>query len=282
MLWLIRPVIGALLLVPLLGVPFATAGTASGEVVFQLTLEGPVHPDDGFFLDVRCDGGDFCEGGEPRSVFFCGEVADSEICEVRTYEFRVAMPPQTIEYHLNRVPEVAMSGSEPVVVLSRMQEVSEGRQTFSLTYVYPGGAPAPALPDTRVTGTDTGHVVFRVTLQGPVPQTDTFYLQCRSTTGEEVCFESDQGRSDRRALCQQASESPFPLCEARTYQRGVRPPVGEQIEYALLKWTDGVGPVVVLSGSLIVDEARQDISLSFVYSDGSAAPTLPNTAMAAP
>jgi hypothetical protein len=147
---LVRPIAGALLLVPLLAVPIASAGTDSGEVIFRLTLEGPVDPDDGFFLDVRCDGGDFCEDGEPRSVFFCGEVADFEVCQAKTYEFTVAMPPQTIEYYLNRVPEVATSGSEPVVVLSGTLEVGQGRHTVSLRYTYVGAAPAPALPNTAM------------------------------------------------------------------------------------------------------------------------------------
>ncbi len=70
-----------------------------------------------------------------------------------TFEFTVGIPPQVIEYHLYRDTDVADPESESVVVvLSGTVPVHQGRQVISLGYVYPGGTPAPAVPDTAVPG----------------------------------------------------------------------------------------------------------------------------------
>jgi hypothetical protein len=133
----------------------AFAGSESGEVVFRLTLEGDVNPDDGFFVDVRCDGGDFCHGvNSARTVYFCAApiVADTVLCEAKTYDFTASIPPQSMTYTLYRVPDVADPGHEPVAVLSGAWQVHGGSQTISLGYVYPGrdSAGSPTLPDTAM------------------------------------------------------------------------------------------------------------------------------------
>jgi hypothetical protein len=133
----------------------ALGGTDSGEVTFRLTLEGAVQSDDGFYIDVRCDGGDFCNGTDrPRYVFFCATatIADAAICvrEDRTFEFTVAIPAQRIEYTLYRVPDVNASTSlvAGAAVLSGSPEVHAGANTISLGYVYSDAA--QALPDTAL------------------------------------------------------------------------------------------------------------------------------------
>jgi len=148
----IRPILAVLLVAPMVTVPPVMAGTDSAEVTVRLTLEGPVNPDHGFFMDVRCDGGDFCNGVDTRrTVFFCAPIiSDTVLCEMDTFEFTVDIPPQVIEYHLYRDTEVADPESEGVVVLSGTVPVHEGRQVISLGYVYPGGTSAPALPDTAM------------------------------------------------------------------------------------------------------------------------------------
>lgn len=145
-------------LVAILAVPWtgALAGeTREGEVTFRLTLEGPVEPDDGFFIDVRCDGGEFCRGlDEQRTVYFCAHpvIVDTTVCEAKSFEFTVAIPPQRIEYHLNRVPNVDAPQHQATIVLSGSWQVHGGHQVISLGYVYPDGtsAPPPALPDTAM------------------------------------------------------------------------------------------------------------------------------------
>jgi hypothetical protein len=133
----------------------ALGGTESGEVTFRLTLEGAVQSDDGFYIDVRCDGGDFCNGiDKPRYVYFCATrtVADAAICarEDRTFAFTVAIPTQRIEYTLYRVPDVEAPTPElaATAVLSGSLGVHTGANTISLGYVYSHAA--PALPDTAL------------------------------------------------------------------------------------------------------------------------------------
>jgi hypothetical protein len=147
--------VGAVLLAATIAAPPAQAGTEGGEVVFRLTLEGPVGTDEGFYIDVRCDGGEFCNGAdEPRYVYFCAtaEIADAAICrgEDDTFEFSADIPPQGITYELYRQTEISRTDMHRSgVVLSGSWQVHEGRQVISLTYVYPGGA-APTLPDTAM------------------------------------------------------------------------------------------------------------------------------------
>jgi len=152
---LVRPLLVALLVAPMVAIPTALAGTHSGEVTFRLTLEGDVNPADGFFLDVRCDGGDFCHGmDEQRTVYLCADevIVDTVRCEAKSFEFTVEIPTQAIEYYLYQAPNVAAS-EERVLVLSGSWDVRGGSQLISLGYVYPGGTaptPAPILPDTAM------------------------------------------------------------------------------------------------------------------------------------
>jgi len=150
---LIRPILAVLLVAPMVTVPPVMAGTDSAEVTVRLTLEGAVDPDHGFFIDVRCDGGEFCNGVDTRrTVFFCAPpiIVDTVLCEMDTFEFTVGIPPQVIEYHLYRNTDLMEPEPVDVVVLSGTVPVHEGRQVISLGYVYPGGTSAPALPDTAV------------------------------------------------------------------------------------------------------------------------------------
>ena len=151
----IRPVLAALLAAPMVAAPPVIAGTESSEVTFRLTLQGPVNPEDGFLIDVRCDGGDFCNGVDAeRFVYICAPpvIVDTVLCEADSFEFMVGIPPQLIEYHLYRVTDLDQPEKHPTEVMSGPVPVHEGPQVISLGYVYPGGSPAPALPDTAMPG----------------------------------------------------------------------------------------------------------------------------------
>lgn len=147
----------ALLVLPSSG---ALAGEEdTGQVTFRLTLQGEVEPDDGFVIDVRCDGGDFCNGAdEERFVYFCAHpiVVDTVRCEAdEPIEFTVSIPPQQIEWYLYRNPNVLEPEPESRLILSGTTQVREGTQTIALGYRYPGApapapTPAPALPDTAM------------------------------------------------------------------------------------------------------------------------------------
>ena len=149
----IRPTLAALLAAPLIAVSPVIAGTESGKVTVRLTLQGPVNPDDGFLIDVRCDGGDFCNGVDAeRFVYICAPpvVVDTVLCEADSFEFTVGIPPQLIEYHLYRVTDLDQGEKQRTEVMSGPVPVHQGVQVISLGYVYPGGSPAPALPDTAM------------------------------------------------------------------------------------------------------------------------------------
>jgi hypothetical protein len=137
--------------------PVIAGGQQTGEVTFRLTLEGPVPDDEGFYIDVRCDGGEFCEGAdEPRYVYFCAtpDVADAAICigDTNTFQFTAGIPTQRITYDLYRETEISRTDEQrSAVVLSGSWEVRAGEQVISLGYVYPGGTNGPGvLPDTAM------------------------------------------------------------------------------------------------------------------------------------
>lgn len=145
--------IAALLALPVAG---AFAGQpndsdSGATVTFRLTLLGPIQDDDGFVIDVRCEGGDFCNGlDHPRYVYFCAhpQVVDTVLCTTQPIEFTVDMPAQQIGYELIRKPNVDEDGSLAETVLSGSLNIHGGRQVISLTYIYPGGA--PSLPNTAM------------------------------------------------------------------------------------------------------------------------------------
>lgn len=139
-------------------------------------------------------------------------------------------------------------------------------------------------------GTEPSEVVFRLTLEGPVPRTHTFSIQCGTVDpdAQNPCF----GGHSIRTVCTPPSDSPFDdalePCAAGTYEVVVGvADEGQTIEYLLLRWTTtdlshtDEMPEEHLAGSLTVREGRQVISLGFVYPGGEA-PTLPDTAMHAP
>lgn len=144
-------------LVALLIIPWSSAiagqsddpGTAS--VTFRLILLGPIQDDDGFVIDVRCEGGEFCHGlDEPRYVYFCAHpmVVDTVRCDREPLEFTVDMPPQQIGYELIRKPNVDEDGEAAQTVLTGSLSIQAGAQVISLTYIYPGGA--STLPNTAM------------------------------------------------------------------------------------------------------------------------------------
>ena len=136
-----------------------TAGTEdTGHVTFRLTLGGPVPDDEGFYIDVRCNGGEFCNSvDEPRYVYFCAtsHIADAAICvsDIDTFWFTVGIPTQRITYELYRETDISRTDEHrSEVVLSGSWVVHSGEQTISLGYIYPGGptSPPPVLPDTAM------------------------------------------------------------------------------------------------------------------------------------
>jgi hypothetical protein len=152
-----REMLVAIGLLALLAVPWA--GALAGEpddpneatVTFRLTLEGPIQDDDGFVIDVRCDGGDFCNGlDDSRFVYFCAHpmVVDTVRCDQDPLEFTVDMPPQVIGYELIRKPNVDEDGLAADSVLSGSVVIHDGTQVISLTYIYPAGP--RALPNTAL------------------------------------------------------------------------------------------------------------------------------------
>ena len=147
-------------------------------------------------------------------------------------------------------------------------------------------APMVGVPPT-LAGSDRGEVVFRLTLEGPVPPTHTFAIECGPTSGgENACFSVES----IVVVCSPPDPTyDYEPCEARTYELVATPPVGQTIEYTLLRWTTPDlahtedQPEQHLAGTWTVHEGRQVISLGFVYPGGSgpSAPMLPDTAMPA-
>jgi len=148
-------------------------------------------------------------------------------------------------------------------------------------------AAAVSVPSVRA-GTETSEVVFRLTLEGPVPPTHTFAIDCGTVDNgaENPCF----GGHTVWVLCTPPTDSPFDdalePCAPGTYEV-VRPVEGQTVEYSLLRWTTtdlshtDDQPEEHLAGSLTVREGQQVISLGYVYPGGEA-PPLPDTAMPAP
>ncbi len=271
----------------------ATAGSEgeTGEIIFRVTLEGPVPPAHAFAIECGPSrfGENLCFSVEDIiPVCDTNPFYDFPVCEAKTYEVvTTAVPGQVIEYALLRLTSSDPTRpAHPERHLPGTWTVHEGRQVISLTYVYPGGAPAPVLPDTRATGGETGEVVFRVTLEGPVPPTHTFGIRCDIVEG--YCF-----GEVIELVCTPPSDSPFDdslePCAPGTYEvvMGSRP-VGSTIDYALLRWTStdlahtDDQPEEHIPGSWTVREGRQVISLGYVYPGTAPSPVLPDTAIAAP
>ena len=132
-------------------------GADKGEVVFRVTLSGPVDPDDAFVIWSRCPD-EWCQtqviAGGPieRPVVACGRgLADQVTCAATTYEWTVDLDPGTLEYRFERTRD--LPGDNEVQVLDTGEwEVHGGRQVLTFEYVYPsqsskGGV---TLPDTAL------------------------------------------------------------------------------------------------------------------------------------
>ena len=124
-------------------------------------------------------------------------------------------------------------------------------------------------------GGETGDVVFRVTLEGPVDPSHTF-------TVSRTCVEERCAIEDAEFVCSPPNVGTGGTCASGTYEFTAQIEVGLTLEYALKRWTDPAGqPQEFLHGSWVVHQGRQVISLGFDYSPGGDQP-LPDTAMRAP
>ena len=128
-------------------------------------------------------------------------------------------------------------------------------------------------------GSETGEVVFRITLEGAVPATHTFALECGATSNP--CF----GPEGIWVVCSPPNAIyDYDVCGATTYEVVRQIPI-ERIDYARLRWTTpdlahtDDQPEEHLPGSWTVHAGRQVISLTFDYSATSVTPVLPDTAM---
>jgi hypothetical protein len=144
-------------------------------------------------------------------------------------------------------------------------------------------APLMAIPS-AIAGTEDAEVVFRVTLEGPVPASHTFAIQCGPDAGgENLCFSVE----DIVVVCSPPDDTyNYDVCEPKTYEVVTSAAVGQRINYELLQWTTPNlahtedQPEEHLPGSWTVQKGRQVISLGFIYPGGEpAAPALPDTAM---
>ncbi|MGH2417831.1 MAG: hypothetical protein ACRDFY_05810 [Candidatus Limnocylindria bacterium] len=130
-------------------------GTDQGEVIFRVTLRGPVDADDAFVIWSVCPD-EFCQtqvvaGGPIEApVIACGppvEIADAVVCSERTYEWTVDLSPGTLEYRFERQRDVP-GDDERQLLHTGTWEVHSGRQVLTFVYEYPGGA--ATLPNTAV------------------------------------------------------------------------------------------------------------------------------------
>lgn len=142
------------------------------------------------------------------------------------------------------------------------------------------GSLAASLSVSPVLALDWEEVVFRVTIEGPVPAAHTFGVkrQCESTCVTDSIV----------ILCSPPSEHRQPnveTCAARTYESITLVAAGQTLSYALVRWTTpdlthtATQPQEYLHGTWVVQPGRQVLSLGYAYP---VAGGLPNTAMATP
>ncbi|MCC6619272.1 MAG: hypothetical protein IT341_09595 [Chloroflexi bacterium] len=174
----------------------ALAGSDKGEVVFRVTLTGPVDADDHFTIWSRCPD-EWCQPpsipGVPTPDFYekpvvvCGRnLADQPICSARTYEWTLALTPGLLQYRFEREPDGANdptgTGPSQTLVEGRWQ-VHSGRQVLTFEYVYP----SPHLPNTAMSAPTVGVTPDIVALIGTVLAT--------LAVGRRSCFEQTDGNS---------------------------------------------------------------------------------------
>jgi hypothetical protein len=113
-------------------------------------------------------------------------------------------------------------------------------------------------------GGEVGTVVFRVTLQGPVPAGDAFSVYRVSDPAQWV--------DSSRPVCNPPdwSDDPRaqqPTCTATTYETSVSGAVGARLDYSLLR--DPAGDPVAFerhqAGSLTIEPGTQVVELIFTY-----------------
>jgi hypothetical protein len=134
------------------------AGSETGEVVFRVTLSGPVDADDTFVIWSRCPD-EWCDvtvnagGPTERPVIACGgSTSHTPACTADTYEWTVQLVPGTLEYRFERAPGGRLNSGRPSQVLhSGTWDVHPGRQVLTFAYGYPSSsAEGPVLPDTAM------------------------------------------------------------------------------------------------------------------------------------
>ena len=149
-----RACLAAALVVPVIAVSPTSAGSEPGQVVFRITLEGPVPANHTFALE--CGAADLPCGGPETIVIVCSPpnaIYDYETCEPTTYEVGALIPAgRTIEYTLLRWTslDLAHTDDQPEEHLPGTWTVRGGRQVISLTFDYSATGVTPALPDTAM------------------------------------------------------------------------------------------------------------------------------------
>ncbi len=123
------------------------------EVVFRVTLEGPVPPTHTFAVYRECTGPSCVIDSATVLCSPPNEVYDYEPCTETSYEFTLMIEAgRTIEYHLIRSDLSSEAAEE---YLHASWAVRDGRQVISLGYVYPSPgndvAGGGLLPDTAMT-----------------------------------------------------------------------------------------------------------------------------------
>lgn len=128
------------------------------EVVFRVTLEGPVNPTHTLAVQRECPE-EICV--TEAIVLVCSPPHDSHglpACSATTYEFTSEIRAGlTVDYALLRwtTPDLRHTSDQPEEHLHGSWVVHDGRQFIALGYAYPGGTPSeptagPVLPDTAL------------------------------------------------------------------------------------------------------------------------------------
>ncbi len=144
------------LVTPTVGVSPVVAQDDDEEVVFRVTLEGPVSPTHTFAVHRECTGPSCVIDSATVLCSPPDEVYDYEPCTETNHEFTLMIEAgRTIEYHLIRWTTADLSSEAAEEYLHASWTVRDGRQVISLGYVYPSPANDVAggglLPDTAMT-----------------------------------------------------------------------------------------------------------------------------------
>jgi len=134
------------------------------EVVFRVTLEGPVDPSHTFAVRRAC-AEEICV---TEDIFIVCSPPDAnydwQTCSATTYEFTSRIRSGlTVEYALLRwTRDLSHTNDQPEEHLHGSWVVREGRQVISLGYAYPSRTPSqptagPVLPDTALPPAPADH-----------------------------------------------------------------------------------------------------------------------------